>query len=299
MLSFGLGEVAALITSLSWAGSNYIHTAIGLRIGGPGVTMARAPLYVAATALVALFSGVPFSMPEGTYFFLAISGIFGVALCDSFLYAGSVLVGSRLAVLMQSLSACLTAILGYLFLNEPMNAMCAMGILTATFGVAFVLMEGGLQTGTIAITRAQFTRGIVLTFLSALFLAISFMLLKRALAFGIHPVWAVCVRMSTGLACLWIVTLVLGKLLPVLKTAWTNASIVKLMLFGATVATIGNCLSAFAMKHTDTGIAATLIGLQPIMVMFIITAVDKKLPSLRAVVGTLIAFSGAVMIFLR
>jgi drug/metabolite transporter (DMT)-like permease len=134
---------------------------------------------------------------------------------------------------------------------------------------------------------------------SALFLAISFLLLKRALRLGIHPVWAVCVRMSTGLAVLWIVTLVLGKLPPILKAAWTNAGIVRLMLLGASVATVGNCLSAFAMKHTDTGIAATLIGLQPIMVILIIAAADRKPPSLRALTGTLIAFSGAAMIFLR
>ena len=295
----GLGEIAATITSLSWAWSNRIHTAIALRIGGVNVTAVRAPLYVAATGVVALLLGGPFSMPSGALVYLVISGLFGLAICDSLLYVGSVLVGSRIALLMQSLSACITAILGYLFLGESINLMCGLGIVTATCGVAFVLMEGGLQIENRTVPRRQLVRGVTITFISALFLSASFLLLKQALLFGVHPAWAVFVRMSTGLSMLWIALLFTGTLLPVLKRAWTDWSIVSMLLFGATVATAGNCLAAVAMKYTTAGIAATLIGLQPVMIILINTVLDRKLPTLRTVIGTCIAFSGAAMIFLR
>lgn len=301
MHALGIGEVAALITSLSWAGSNQVHTMAGRILGGMNVTVARVPLYVMGIGLSALIAGATPEVPAEAVLPLCFSALMGIALCDPLIYTSAVAIGSRLAVLLQSLSACITAVFGYVFLGETINLTGWIGILTATGGVAFVMMEGGVSAGKGLgdIPRAQFTRGVLLGLLGAVALAFSFMTLKKALLSGMDPFWASFMRMCIGGVILWSMMALRGRLFGVLHTAWTSWRVMRLLLIGCAVSTVGNCFVSVAMKHTESGIAATLIGLQPIMIIFVIMAIERKMPSFRAVVGTVIAFSGTAMIFLR
>lgn len=301
MYAFGIGELSALVTSVSWAASNYVHTMAGRTIGGTNVVAARVPLYVMGIGFGALIGGAVPGLPSEAIVPLIFSAIGGIVLCDSLIYTAAVAIGSRLVVLLQSLSACITAVLGYFFLGESINLVGWLGILTATSGVAFVFMEGGVKAGADLgnLTRVQFLRGVVLAILGATSLAVSFLLLKKVLLYGTDPLWAAFMRMCIGGATLWLVMLLRGKLFTVLRSAWTSWHIMRLLCIGCFVSTFGNCLSAVAMKYTESGIAATLIGLQPIMIIFIIMVVERKVPSLRAMIGTLIAFTGTAMIFLR
>jgi uncharacterized membrane protein len=301
MQAFGIGELSALVTSVSWAASNQVHTMAGRIIGGANVVVARVPLYILGIGTGAFIGGAVPGVPLEAYLPLFLSAIGGIVLCDPFIYTAAVAIGPRLAVLLQSLSACITAILGYLFLGETINLMGWLGIFTATGGVAFILMEGGVKAGTDIenLSPAQFLRGVVLAILGTTSLAFSFMLLKKTLLYGVDPLWAAFMRMCIGGAVLWLVMLLRGKLFGVLKTAWTSWRVMRLLFIGCFVSTFGNCLSSVAMKYTESGIAATLIGLQPIMIIFVIMVVERKTPSLRAVIGTVIAFTGTAMIFLR
>ncbi len=297
---FGLGEIAALITAASWAGSCQVHTMIGRRIGAVALTAARIPLFLAAMGTVCLIMGVDTSWSPGALTLLAVSALAGFAISDPLLYTAAVMIGPRLALLVQSLSACLTAILGYFFLGETVGLLGAAGIVTASFGVAFVLMEGGFKgADTSGCSPRQFRQGVTLAFIAALALAAGFLLLKQALLLGIQPTWAAFLRIGFGGIFIWSGSLLRGKLLEFLRSAWTSWSIVRLMILGCSVSTVGNFLAPYAMQLTQTGIAATLIGLQPVLIIFLTSFVDRKPPTARAIIGTLIAFSGTAMIFLR
>ncbi|CAK7070720.1 MAG: hypothetical protein DELT_01864 [Desulfovibrio sp.] len=301
MHAFGFGEIAALITSISWAASNQVHTMAGRIIGGTNVVAARVPLYIAGIGIGALIGGASPGLPAEAILPLCLSAIGGIVLCDPLIYTAAVSIGPRLAVLLQSLSACITAVLGCLFLDESISLIGWIGILTATSGVAFVLMEGGVKAGAdfATLTRLQFLHGVMLGVLGAACLAFSFLMLKKTLLLGVDPLWAAFLRMCVGGAMLWAMMLVRGKFVSVMKTAWTSWRIMRLLLIGCGVSTFGNCLSAIAMQLTESGIAATLIGLQPIMIIFVVMLVEHKTPTVRAVIGTVIAFSGTAIIFLR
>lgn len=301
MHAFGMGEAAALATALSWAGSCQLHT-VACRIIGPvAMTTVRVPLYLTGIGLVVYISGASLAVPPGAFLFLAMSAVLGIALADPVLYAAAVSIGPRLAVLVQSLSACITAVLGYIFFGESIPLMGWLGILTATFGVAFVLMEGGVKIsgGAGELSRLQVLRGAGLALLSATFMAVAFLLLKQALALGIQPVWAAFLRFSIGGMCLWLFMFTRGKLFSALREAFTSWRVMRILLAACCISTVGNSLAPLAFKYVEAGIAATLVGLQPIMLVAIVAVIERKMPSLRAVVGTVIAFSGAAMIFLR
>lgn len=298
---FGIGEAAALMTALGWAGSCHVHTMASRILGGLGMTVARQPLLLSAILLMVFATGTDLATPASALIFLVCSGFLAMVLTDPLLYSASVIVGPRIALLVQSLSACLTAVLGYAVLGEALNLMGWLGILTASCGVAFVLMEGGLQVGTGlgGLSRAQLAQGVSRALFSAVSMAASFLLLKQGVEYGVQPMWAAFVRMGSGGLILWIIMLCRGRLFAILRRAWTSRATMRLLLAGCAISTAGNCLLPVAMKYTQAGIAATLIGLQPVMIIIITSMVERKPPTLRAVTGTLIAFSGTAMIFLR
>lgn len=301
MYAIGIGEVAALLAAVSWAESCRLHTIAGRMIGPVVMTTVRIPLYLAGAGLVAMFSGAGVGVPAGSFWYILASALFGIAVCDPCLYAASVSIGPRLASLIQSLSACLTAIFGFLFLGEHINFMGWLGIVAASFGVAFVLMEGGVKQG-IGVSgpaRARLWRGAGLAFIAAASLAASFLFLKRALVLGLDPIWATFLRIGLGGIMLWGFMAARGKLGAALKSAFVSWRLMRLLLIAAGVSTVGNCLMPLAMRCAESGIVATLIGLQPIIITGMTSAIERKLPTARAVVGAVIAFSGAAMIFLR
>lgn len=298
---FGFGEMASLVTAVSWAGSCQLHTVAGRMVGAVNLVVARVPLFLLATGLVVLLTGTSTAVAPGALIYIVISGAMGVGLSDPFLYSASVTIGPRLALLLISLSACITALLGYVFLGESINLMGWIGILVATSGVAFVLIEGGIHHGAdfSGLTTVQILTGVGKGLAAAVTMASSFLFLKQGLLLGIEPFWATFIRIVAGASVVWILSILRGQFFRVMHDVWTSWPVVRLLLFGCMVSTVGNCLAPVAVKYTHAGIAATLIGLQPVMIILITTIYERKLPSAQALIGTCIAFAGTAMIFLR
>lgn len=299
----GLGEMAGLATAVSWAISCQIHTMIGRRVGAASVTVIRVPLFVAAVALVAFAFGADTATPAGAAFFLSCSALAGIAIADPVFYVACVAIGPRLTLLIQaSFTSCLTALLGYIFLGENIGLTGIAGILITTAGVAFVLLEGGTPAATSGVgnlTREQLWRGSVLAFIAALALAVSYLCMKQGLREGIDPLWGAVVRVASGGAFLWAGVALRGRLFAVLRRGWSSRGIPLMLVYGCAVSTVGNCLAVVAMHHVESGVVATLVGLQPIAIIPVIAVVERKYPTARALVGTFIAFAGMALLFLR
>ncbi len=298
----GIGEMAALVTAAGWAGSCHFQTLVGRRVGTLNLMAARCPLLVAGAALVVLATGTGTAVAPGALPFILVSGVIGLAISDPLLFSASVSIGPRLALLIQSLSACITALFGYVFFGETISALGWAGILVASAGVAFVLMEGGLRHGGIdfsGLSRAQILIGVGKGLLSAFAVSSSYLLLKQGLLIGIEPVWSTFIRISVGGGAVCLFMALRGRLFAAFRATWTSWPFMRLLLTGCCISTVGNCLAPVAMKYTQAGIAATLIGLQPIMIIIIVACAERKVPSARAIAGTLIACAGTALIFMR
>lgn len=297
----GVGESAALITAVSWAASCQLHTVAGRMIGAVNLVVARVPLLLGIMGIVVLLTGTSTDVAPGALIFVVISGAMGVGLSDPFLYSASVTIGPRLALLLISLSACITAILGQIFLGEAINLMGWAGILVATSGVAFVLIEGGIHHGAdfSGLTNMQILIGVGKGLIAAITMASSFLFLKQGLLLGIEPFWATFLRICAGGAVVWTLSILRGQFFRVMRDVWTSWPVMRLLIAGGLISTVGNSLAPFAVKYTYAGIAATLIGLQPIMIIIITTIYERKMPSSQALIGTCVAFAGTAAIFLR
>ena len=61
----------------------------------------------------------------------------------------------------------------------------------------------------------------------------------------------------------------------------------------------GVWLSLVAIRHTETAVAATLMALVPVVINPIVVIVHRERPSLRAVIGAMIAVAGVAVIVSR
>lgn len=295
-----LGEIAAFATAISWALSSQLHASATMLIGVPAVTMIRLP-YKIFLLLIAFFILRPANVfnPEIAAY-LILSALFGTAICETLFYKAVQMIGPRLSVLVQSLSACITAVMAYAVFGESIGLGGSLGIGVAIFGVFFVLADGGKlvtlkneNTG-----KSDLLRGAGLALLSAVMLSISLILLKKALQQGSSPLFAGIVRLFFGGIFLMIFYGARGQLFSIWLSFKNAPAAWNYIIIGGVFSALGVWLSGVAVLHTATGIANTITSLEPVMIIPVNAIFEKKLPSLRSVLGTLIAFAGvALLIF--
>ncbi|WMW65302.1 DMT family transporter [Nitratidesulfovibrio liaohensis] len=317
MPAIGTGELAALSTAALWAVSCQIHAILSRRLGAHTLILLRLPICIVMFgawwgASVLFFGGgvmVPGAAPTGdpsplALAALALSGVFGVALCDLLFYSGVVLVGARVALLVQSLSTVITAVLGYAFLGEAIGPLGIAGILIATGGVAWVVGDGGtVPEGAVPLSRAVRLRGVGLAFASALALSGGMVLSKQGLAEGVDPLFAALLRMVVAMGVFWPTAMLTGRLRPALAVVRGDSQDRRnfrwLLVASLIGPVVGVWLSLVAIGATQTGIAATLIGLEPIFIIPVAALVERRWPTPRAIAGAGIAFAGTALLCLR
>ena len=82
--------------------------------------------------------------------------------------------------------------------------------------------------------------------------------------------------------------------------AFSNRSGVKFVLSGSVFGpVIGVSLSLFAVQHTKAGVAATLMGLVPVLIILPSALIFKEKITFYQVLGAFISVGGCVLLFLR
>jgi len=109
-------------------------------------------------------------------------------------------------------------------------------------------------------------------------------------------------RMSMAATTLfiWPVAALMGKIQNPLKLFCGRRAALPLLVGGTFFGPfLGIFLSLVAIQHTNTGVAATLMSLMPILIIPLDFAFHHDKPSLRAVLGTVVAVAGVAILFLR
>ena len=301
-MSAGLGEVAALGTACCWGISSQVQGAVARTIGSTEMTLLRMPyqtLFLTATCLV---MQVEMSLTPDIFARLLVSGILGICFCDFMLYRAMTIIGPSMAVLVLSLSAGFTALFGWLFLDEVMSFQAIAGIAVTLAGIAWVITEHSGSTllpGQAIPEGKTLAAGVILAACASMSLSASFIFLKQAMQSGTDPLWATFVRMLSGAVVLWGVGIFRGWARSLAAGLRANPRFYWILFLSSICASMGMWLSSVGMNLAPVGVAATLIGLQPVMVTIIGALWYRKSPSLRVVSGILIAFAGTALVCLR
>ncbi len=107
-----LGELAAIITSITYAVNSTLFTVAGRVVGSTVVNRVRlvaACLFLSMAHWIFLGSLWPVGAGWDRWFWLGLSGIVGLVLGDAFLFQAFVWIGPRLSMLMMSLAPIIAA----------------------------------------------------------------------------------------------------------------------------------------------------------------------------------------------
>lgn len=293
-----LGEIAALVTAFCWSMTSIIFTAAGKRIGSLQVNLYRLPIAIVLLAVTYTVIFGDFTVRWQPALWLAVSGVIGLAIGDTFLFQAFVLIGSRLSMLLLSLAPPMTVILAFFFLGEVVSFTGILGIIITIAGVSWVVAERTPDA------FGQKTRvswnGVFFGVMASLGQAVGLIFAKKGLVPEMNPLFATLIRMFSAAIILWPLTLLMGRVKTPRELFSQDRTALKLVLAGVVFGPfLGVTLSLISVKYTDTGVAATLMSIVPVLMIPLVIILEKEKPTWRAVLGAVIAVAGVALIFLR
>jgi drug/metabolite transporter (DMT)-like permease len=294
------GQLAALGTGVSWAIGSTFFAAAGARLGS--VLLNRLRLSVAAillmtTLLVLHGSPVPIWATHSQVMWLAVSGIIGFTLGDSFYFRALVILGPGRATVIQSLGPVFTAVLAWCFLGEKLGLRQMLGIAMTVGGVAWIL--AGRAQAREEHPEGSAALGIVCAVLAALGQAAGYTLSKFGLKTGLDALSATVIRVLAGTAGVWIFAVLAPAAARPLSTL--RDRIAALTMVGGAVfgPFLGVLLSLVALQHTQAGVAAAIMAFYPVLTILLAARFHKERITIRMISGALVAVAGVVVLFLK
>ena len=293
MLNSHIGEIAALGVAVCWTLSALFFEKAGHKISSLSVNFIRLIMAIAFLGITTFFTRGIFFPTDATgyqWFWLGLSGIVGFFLGDLFLFKSYGIIGARTAALMMSLAPMLTAIIGWFFLKETLTLKDIAAIILSIAGIMVAISNRSMRLN-------YPLKGLLLAFGGAVGQAVGLILSKKGIG-NYDPVAATQIRALFGLLCFGILITLLrrwGKL----NTDIRHTSALKSVTVGAIFGPfVGVALGLFAIQQTNTGIAATLMGLVPIFINVPSAIMFKEKIRLQQVIGAVISIVGASLFFI-
>ncbi len=295
-----IGEILAFATVLCWTVSVQFFEAASTRVGAIPVNIIR--ITVALTLFTTLLlvrqgSFLPLQFPVHAWIYLSLSGIIGFFIGDIFLFQSFVEIGPRIAMLIFSLAAPASAVIGYLFLGETYTMQQWSGMLITLFGVGTVILEkrGGVHGLQKQQRRYVSPKGVAFAALAMLGQAVGYVLSKIGMQVEtgyLDAFSATQIRALAAFVCFLFYFTLTGRWQKV-RVALTDGRAVALTTVGAVVGPfLGVSLSLLVLHYLSVGVASTILSLVPVVIIPFSVFLHKEHVSARAVVGACIAVTG-------
>lgn len=295
-----VGELAALLTSVLWALSAVGFSNATRELGAQVTNRLRVGLAFGALLLIntVLYAQpIPVAAGWGRWGWLTLSGFLGLALGDAFLFSCYRELGPRLGLLLLSLAPVFGAGLAWGLFGETLTLGQSVGILITLGGIAWVVAarrEGaGAQAG-------DGRRGVLFGLLAALCQAAGLVLSKQAMGDNFPPFAATLIRLLAAVGSLWLGALVQRQVGATVQQVRTHPVGLRWAIFGAFFGPVlGVSASLFAVQQAEVGVASALMALPPVVMLPISHFFYKEKLTGSAIVGTLVAIGGVVVLLLK
>lgn len=288
-------EWFALIAAFLWAVSSIISVTPARHLGSFAYSRWRMGCTAFILTTMALLTKGWGSVSYEHITPMALSGLIGIFIGDTALFACLNRMGPRQAGLLFSCHAVFSAILGYFLFSETMTPVELMGSALVFSGVATAIFFGRKQNKASANSlediRGKASVGIALGITAALCQALGGIIAKPVMQTAIDPVAASAIRMITAFIAHSLFWLTGAKLAKSLHP-------ITLPIFGITALNgflamaVGMTLILFALQTGNVGMVALLSSTTPIMVLPLLWLYTKQRPNRYAWLGALLAVIG-------
>jgi drug/metabolite transporter (DMT)-like permease len=293
-----IGEFAALFTAVLWSGSSMLFAAATAHIGSIQVNISRLLMATVTLALVILLFGLPVALSATQVGNLAVSGIVGLALGDSFLFKAYREIGARVTMLIMSLAPAVTAVLGYFFLGEVISFQAVIGMMITIGGITIVVLE---RRAIAAGSQSWSVGGLALAVLAAVGQGVGLIFAKMAFREGdVNGFVATFIRIVSSLLLLVPGLLLAGRWANPVRVFSRERQALLLTAAGTVLGPfLGISFSLIAISHTSVAVAATLMATVPILMLPLVRIFHHERLTWKSIGGAFVAVVGVAVLFFR
>ena len=288
------------MAALCWAVASLISADVTRKIGG--LAFNRLRLFFVSIMLIGytFYLDTWNTINHEFLFTILFSGIIGIFLGDTLLFIALQKIGPRRNNILFSLAAPFTVILNIIFLNEIMSTINLIGCIIVFCGVVVAIAYGNSKDKNHRweVVEGNIYLGVSLGIGAALCQAIGLIMMKPILTMGADPIASAALRTAISFVFLAFTFFLNYKIFNT-KTNLSFKIVGQSILSGFLGMALGMSLLLIALKYADAGIVATLSSTSPIMILFLIWLLTKKIPTIGAWIGTVLAIIGSGLIFIN
>ena len=297
------GELIAIATVLCWTISVQFFEAASKRVGATPVNIIRLTVALILFSLLLFFRHgyiFPVNFSARAWFYLSLSGVVGFFIGDIFLFKALVEIGPRVAMLIFSLSAPTTALIGWLFLDEIYVLHQWVGMFVTLFGVGIVILERNQKASKLKI-RDISLKGVLFGFGGMFGQACGYVLSKTGMQTEsgyLDAFSATQIRAIAAFLCFLVFFTVTGKWGNVKAAVRDTTAVLFTAIASAIGPFLGVSLSLLVLHYLTTGVASTFLALVPVFIIPFSIFLHKEHVSIRAVAGAVTAVFGIYLLML-
>ena len=307
MFQTHLGEFAALLTAVFWTITGIAFESAGKKVGSLSTNLIRlfmAFFFIGTYGLITRGSFIPLDASVHNWVWLSLSGLVGFVIGDLLLFEAYVVIGSRVSMLIMSLTPPITAFIGWLIMGEILTTQNIIGMILTITGIVLVVIERKSnklgESSKKKKKRINFSypvAGLLLAFGGAVGQGTGLVLSKFGMQ-DMDPFAATQIRVITGFMGFSILFIFLKRWKKVFE-AIKNKNAMSRVGIGAFFGPfLGVSFSLLAVKHTTTGVASTIMGIVPVLIIPPAVLFFKEKVTLKEIIGSVIAVGGVALFFL-
>ncbi|ACN13714.1 putative permease (DMT super family) [Desulforapulum autotrophicum HRM2] len=294
------GELIAISTVLCWTISVQFFEAASKRVGATPVNIIRIVTALVLFSLLLFFKNntlIPLDFPLRSWFFLGLSGIIGFFIGDIFLFKALVEIGPRMSMLIFSLAAPVSALIGWAFLDETYVIHQWVGMVITLSGVGLVILEkqpSGI-TGNSLHQRVVTLKGVMFGVGGMFGQACGYVMSKTGMQTDTGYLDAFAstqIRAIAAFVCFVVFFTLRGQWGRVFQAVKNTRALVYTATGAFVGPFLGVSLSLMTLHYLSTGVASTFLSMTPVCIIPFSIYLHKERVSVRAFAGALVAVAG-------
>jgi drug/metabolite transporter (DMT)-like permease len=292
------GEFAALAVAIFWTITALAFESASRKVGSLTVNVLRLSLaffFIGFFTLISRGHFLPVDASAHNWLWLALSGVVGLVLGDYYLFRSYSLIGSRFAMLLMTLAPPMAAVFGYFILGESLNIMQVAGMVIVIAGITMAIFNKPVRGERLSIKMAP--AGLLFAFIGAVGQGLGIVLSKYGME-GYDVFASTQIRIIAGVIGFVIIITTLRRWGTV-AAALKNPPAMKVLVLGAFFGPfLGISFSLLSVKHTQAGIASTIMAIVPILILAPSAWIYKEKITAVEIAGAIISVAGVAFFFI-
>ncbi|MGX9419464.1 DMT family transporter [Vibrio sp. RC27] len=293
-------EWLALAAALLWAVSSMVSVIPARHLGSFSYSRWRMGCTSVILIAAILYTGGWQTVQINQIPPMMLSGLIGIFIGDTALFACFNRMGPRQAGLLFSCHAVFSAILGFFLFSETMSSLELLGSTLVFIGVITAILFRGKakETHQLEMVHGKVWLGIALGLTAALCQALGGIIAKPVMQTNIDPISASAIRMMTAFVAHQLLFMSGFKASqPILKI--TKNIFLITALNGFMAMALGMTLILYALRTGNVGMVALLSSTTPIMLLPLMWMYTKQRPNVYAWFGAFLAVFGTGILVYR